>query len=99
MTPDDIVKMLVQNLKLRREELNATQRDIAAKAEISQCYLSELESGKKLPNILILFRIAAALRTSPAWLLSPTVTMNPVGSTVEWQMEDQDLGETDDISF
>jgi repressor LexA len=47
-----------------------TSIELARKAEISQSYVIEIESGKKNPSLEVLFRIARALEVSLAEILS-----------------------------
>lgn len=45
------------------------QKDLAIKSNISQSYLSELESNKKSPTIRLLCKIAEALDVHPSELV------------------------------
>lgn len=56
-------------IKQLRSKLNITQLELAEKAEISQCYLSQLESGIKNPSFKVLKRIAEALGVDLSELL------------------------------
>ena len=61
---------LADYIKARRERLGLSQADVAARAEMSQPHLSEIERGKiALPGPDLRRRIAAALRVTHADLL------------------------------
>jgi len=49
-------------VKLRREELNLTQEDLAEKAGIHRTYLSDVERGTRNLSLVNIERLAAALR-------------------------------------
>lgn len=53
-------------LKLRRVALNLKQKEVAAKAGITNSYLFSLEHGKaKNPSIDVMKKLAAVLETTP----------------------------------
>ncbi|ADC63691.1 helix-turn-helix domain-containing protein [Allochromatium vinosum] len=54
--------MLNQALKLTRQFHRMSQAALAEKLSISKSYLSELESGKKIPTIDILERYSATFK-------------------------------------
>jgi transcriptional regulator with XRE-family HTH domain len=45
-----------------------TQFDLVAKTDLSQGFLSDLESGKKQGTVETLGKIARALEIDPSWL-------------------------------
>jgi transcriptional regulator with XRE-family HTH domain len=49
-----------------------TQQDVAQIVEVDKAYISKLESGKKLPSIAMIDRLAAALNMAAADLVSAT---------------------------
>ena len=57
------------NLKKLRLILKLSQMQLAQKAGISQCHLSQLERGAKQPTLPVLKKLAAALRISVAELI------------------------------
>jgi len=70
-----IKNILVNNLKKYRERLALTQDQAAEKAGITGKYWQRLEMRSQidLPSLLVLFKIAESLETTPAKLLdSPT---------------------------
>lgn len=65
--------LFAQRLLLARRDLDLTQTTLAALAQISPQYISDLERGKTdNPSVRDLERIAAALGVSPAYLLGWT---------------------------
>jgi transcriptional regulator with XRE-family HTH domain len=49
------------NIATARRDRSLTQEELAAKADVNQSYLSEVEIGKRNPTIAMLDRIATAL--------------------------------------
>lgn len=60
---------LPENVRAVREELGMSQRQLADDAEISTAYMSQIESGAKLPSLDVLERLAFALEVEPGELL------------------------------
>lgn len=61
---------LGQVLRELREKKGLTQEDLAERAEISQAYVTSLETGaKKNPSLDILKRVAKALKVKVGELL------------------------------
>lgn len=54
--------MIVFHIKEIRIKKNLSQKQLAEMSEISKSYLSELESNLKCPTILVLCKIANALK-------------------------------------
>lgn len=52
-----------------RAERKLSMRALAADAEISQPFLSQIESGAAMPSLVTLYRLASALDISPSALL------------------------------
>ena len=51
-------------VKVRREELDLTQEDLADKAGIHRTYVSDIERGSRNVSLINIERIAAALSVS-----------------------------------
>ena len=60
---------LGERIRARRHELGATLDDLAERAGVSRSMVSDIERGAKVPTIIVLDRIAAALGTTIAHLL------------------------------
>jgi transcriptional regulator with XRE-family HTH domain len=57
-------------VRLRREQLNLTQEDLAEKAGIHRTYLSDIERGSRNPSLINIDRIATSLALSLAELFA-----------------------------
>lgn len=64
-------RLLGCELRRRRQDLGLTIGALAARAGLSQSFLSEIERGKKLPSLASLDRIAAALGITRSTLVPP----------------------------
>lgn len=68
--------------KLRKDS-KMTQKDFAAKLEISPSYLSELENGKRNLNISTINKLAKKLDVSTTFLLNGASTVNDIEKEAE----------------
>ncbi|AMA73299.1 helix-turn-helix transcriptional regulator [Aneurinibacillus thermoaerophilus] len=59
----------MKKVRMVRNSKDMTQNELADKAGIAQAYLSEIETGKTIPSIPVLRRIAKALGIMVAELL------------------------------
>lgn len=73
MQPEQLARLVGVNVRRRREELRLTQSDVARAADVNQTYLSDIENGKRSPNLSTVARLADALDVQPADLLSAVV--------------------------
>jgi len=69
MKQENNVIEVSKRLKAVRRELDISQKDFAARIDVSGSYLSEIESGKTKPGYNFLIAIAKEFRVSPSWLL------------------------------
>lgn len=60
---------LGNKIRSRREELGMSQTELAAKARLTQGYISQVERGAFLPKATTLIVIAASLDLEPTELL------------------------------
>jgi len=67
---DDWRKIVGRNVRLRRQAAGLTQEQLAGVAEIDLTYVGGIERGKRNPSVIVLAKIALALGTEPANLLS-----------------------------
>jgi transcriptional regulator with XRE-family HTH domain len=67
---EDICKIAGRNVKVARDASGMSQEDLADAAKIDRTYVSGVERGIRNPSIKVLARIAKALKTSPAALLT-----------------------------
>jgi transcriptional regulator with XRE-family HTH domain len=59
-------------LRQKRKEAGLTQEQLAHEADVQRNYVSLIERGVNQPTITIIFKLAIALRCSPADLVSDT---------------------------
>lgn len=66
-------RILRGNLRNRRRQLGLTQGEVAEAVGVTAGYITQLESPvlKEFPGLPMLFRLAIALQTSAAALLTP----------------------------
>lgn len=67
----DYRRILAKNVRAARERLGLSQEALADEAEIDRTYISGIERGKRNPSVDLLARLAEALKTTPAALLTP----------------------------
>ena len=65
----DIQEMIGVVIRRERRERHLTMKELAARAVLSEVYLSEIERGIKYPSALVLERLAEALGLEMADLL------------------------------
>ena len=65
MTKEDMLQYGVRSIRLVRKEKKISQMDLCLKANMSQSFLTAIETGKKEPSTMTLIRIASALDVSP----------------------------------
>lgn len=64
--------MLVgRNFARLRKEQGLTQEQVAARTDISQQYLSDLERGRRNPTVITLYELSQALGVSHVDLVRP----------------------------
>ncbi|MDO7887604.1 helix-turn-helix domain-containing protein [Hymenobacter cheonanensis] len=68
--------MVIRELRLLKK---LSQEALSDKAGLDRTFLSQLETGRKQPSLLTIFRLAAALGLSTSELLSKTETRLEMG--------------------
>jgi len=58
-------KLMGKRISTRRKQLGLKQTEVEEKANLSQKYLSNIETGKSIPSIDVLLRLCHALETTP----------------------------------
>jgi transcriptional regulator with XRE-family HTH domain len=64
-------ELLGDHVRDLRQECGLTQADLAQRMGLPQSRISEIESGTRVPNLVTLLRLAAALECKPTALLAP----------------------------
>ncbi|WP_206446178.1 helix-turn-helix domain-containing protein [Agrococcus sp. KRD186] len=84
--PDELVdrKLLGSTIQALRKQQGLTMVQLAKGAGVSQPYISEIEAGKAMPSLYVLYALAQQLGSTPVNLLrrtSDSVGVNVVAST------------------
>ena len=64
-------KLLGDHVRELRQKRGLTQNDLAQRLGVPQSRISEIESGTRMPNLVTMLRLAAALDCKPSALLAP----------------------------
>lgn len=90
---------LGRRIRAVRTEKKLSMRALAAAADISQPFLSQIEGGHTMPSILTLFKLAKVLELSPSELLPTTaVETDPIRFTRHDEGEVVRVAEGDDTA-
>jgi len=65
----DLKRVMAANVRRIRAQRNMTQEDLADRAGISVRYLGSIERGSTAATVVVLGRLARALRVKPGELL------------------------------
>ena len=65
MENEETLKYVISSIRRIRKAKNISQLELSVKANMSQSFLANLETGKKEPSAMTLIRIADALEVSP----------------------------------
>lgn len=66
-----IIGVLADTVRRARKTLGMSQEELAFKADLDRTYISQVERRKRNVTIVVLARIAKALKTTPDRLLIP----------------------------
>lgn len=61
-----------KNVRRARLERGMTQEQLALDASLDLTYIGGIERGRRNPSLLVMVRIAIALDTTPAALVTPS---------------------------
>lgn len=89
-------KMLGKRIAQRRRELVIKQNELAEKAEISNNYLSNIETGRSIPSLTIFATLCIVLNTTPDSFLLGTVKSDDVTQSI---VENLKLCDNDSIDL
>lgn len=77
--PDQLKRVVRENVRARRLELGLSQGAVVARVnekrrrkdpKMHVPYLSDVETGERIPTLEIIAELADALETTPDWLVS-----------------------------
>ena len=63
------VNKVSERIQRLRKERRMSQMDLALEAGISQGFLAMIETGRKVPTIMTIFKLAKALKVRPSALM------------------------------
>jgi transcriptional regulator with XRE-family HTH domain len=66
-----IIRVVAETVRRARKAAGLSQEDLALEAGLDRTYISQVERGKRNVTIVVLARIAKALKTTPDRLLVP----------------------------
>ena len=66
-----IIKTVAESVRRARKTAGLSQEDLALEAGVDRTYISQVERGKRNVTVVVLARIAKALKTTPDRLLVP----------------------------
>lgn len=66
-----IIGIVAQTVRKARKAAGLSQEELAFEAGLDRTYVSQVERGKRNVTIVVLARLAAALKTTPDRLLVP----------------------------
>ena len=76
-------KEVGKRIARRRKELGLKQRQVNEMAELSDKYLSNIETARSIPSIDVLMKICRVLKTTPDYLL-----LGSVNTLIETDIDD-----------
>ena len=65
MTNDEVMQYVINSIRIIRKKKKISQIELCLRANMSQGFLTNIETGKKEPSVMTLIRIANALEVSP----------------------------------
>ncbi len=66
-----IIRVVAETVKRARKAAGLSQEELAFEADLDRTYISQVERRKRNVTIVVLARIAKALKTTPDRLLIP----------------------------
>ena len=76
-------EMLGRRINLARKDRRLTSEKLSELCNINATYLRQIEAGIKVPSLPVFVSICAALKTSPAFLLSDSLPTECLGGSDE----------------
>lgn len=64
-------RVLGENVKTARRNLDLSQEALAHESEIDRTYISGIERGQRNPSLDLIAKLAETLKTTPSFLLTP----------------------------
>jgi transcriptional regulator with XRE-family HTH domain len=67
-----IVALLAANVRRKRKAAGLSQEELAFESGLDRTYISQVERKQRNVTIIVLARLAKALKSTPAQLLQPS---------------------------
>lgn len=64
----DLRKLVGKNVRQLRQQRGWSQEDLAFEADLDRTYVSGVERGVRNPTVVVIARLAAALKVAPEML-------------------------------
>jgi transcriptional regulator with XRE-family HTH domain len=77
MDDTKIIGSLAANVRQVRKAVGLSQEELALAAEVDRTYVSQVERGKRNITVVVLARLARALKTTPAALVTDGAAARP----------------------
>lgn len=87
MTNKEVMQYVVQSIRTIRKNKNVSQMELCLRANMSQGFLTNIETGKKEPSVMTLIRIAQALDVSPRDFFP--ITSNSIDIEIKQQIKSE----------
>ena len=91
MTNEEMLEYVVSSIRRIRKAKNMSQLDLSIRANMSQSFLANIETGKKEPSAMTLIRIAEALEVSPREFFPESTNESDINVKNEIQSEIMEL--------
>lgn len=91
MTNEEVLKYVSYAIRTIRKQKNISQMELCLRANMSQGFLTNIETGKKEPSAMTLIRIAEALEVSPREFFPENTTESDINVKNEIKSEIMEL--------
>ena len=91
MTNEEVLKYVSYAIRTIRKQKNISQMELCLRANMSQGFLTNIETGKKEPSAMTLIRIADALEVSPREFFPESTTESDINVKNEIKSEIMEL--------
>ena len=91
MNNEEVLKYVSYAIRTIRKQKNISQMELCLRANMSQGFLTNIETGKKEPSTMTLIRIAEALEVSPREFFPESTTESDINVKNEIKSEIMEL--------
>jgi len=83
----EILEYLRQHIKIRREEMEFSQRELSKKIGVSDNFISRIESGSTDPSLIEMLEIARNLKKPLKYFIPPRFRDREEGAQTGWEAD------------